>query len=217
MTFEEIKKLNPVIRFYRVTDKEFKKYGRVLDFDFSEVIAAAEKLAMPEKGVIYQAGIEELEKTSCFARIERIFYGELPIQIGCCWGDNDKMNALEWHTSSEINVAVTPTVLILGKREDIDGGKYDSANVEAFYLEKGEAAEVYATSLHYTPCKAEERGFKTIVILPKGTNLPLDKPSDMPFLRAKNKWLIGHDENEGLKSSGATLGIYGENWTIKIK
>ena len=124
---------------------------------------------------------------------------------------------MEWHTGSEINIAVTPTILLLGKIEDIIDGKYDSKNVEAFYLEQGEAVEVYATTLHYTPCKAEESGFKTIVILPKGTNLPLDKPSDMPFLRAKNKWLIGHIDNEGLKNSGATLGIYGENITVKLK
>ena len=217
MTFEEIKKLNPDVRFYRVTDKEFKKYGRVLDFDFSEIVSEAEKIAMPEKGVMYRAGIEELENTACYSRVERVLYGELPVEIGCCWGDNSTMNALEWHTCSEVNVAVTPTILILGKREDIDGGRYDSALVEAFYLEKGEAVEVYATTLHYTPCKAEESGFMTIVILQKGTNLPLDKPSDMPFLRAKNKWLIGHVDNQGLKDSGATLGIYGENWTIKLK
>ena len=217
MTFEEIKKLNHDIRFYRVTDKAFAKYGRVLDFDFGELIEKAEKLDMPEKGVIYKAGIEQLEKTACFVQIERIFYGELPIQIGCCWGDNSKLNALEWHKSSEINIAVTPTILLLGKLEDIEDGKYNSDSVDAFFLERGEAVEVYATTLHYTPCKAEDGGFKTIVILPQGTNLPLDKPSDLPFLRAKNKWLIGHVDNQALKNSGATMGIYGENLTVKLK
>lgn len=217
MTFEDIKRLNPNIKFYRVTDKEFSKYGRVLDLDFTEVISEAEKIEMPEKGVLYKAGIEELERTSCYELAKRVLFGEMPIEIGCCWGDNNKMNALEWHTSSEINIAITPTILLLGKREDIKDGIYNSDMVEAFYLEKSEAVEVYATSLHYTPCKAVEGGFKTIVILPKGTNLPLDKPSDMPFLRAKNKWLIGHVDNQALKDSGATLGIYGENLTVKLK
>ena len=217
MTFDKIKELNKNIRFYRVTDKQFKKYGRVLDLDFGEVIAEAEKLEMPEKGVMYKAEIPALEATPCYALAKRVLYGELPIEIGCCWGDNSKLNGLEWHTSSEINIAVTPTILLLGKLEDIENGRYDSENVEAFYLEKGEAVEVYATTLHYTPCKAEESGFKTIVVLPKDTNLPLDKPSDMPFLRAKNKWLMGHVDNEGLKASGATLGIYGENLTVKLK
>ena len=216
MTFEEIKKLNKKLKFYRVTDKKFREYGRIVDLDFSEVIARAEELPMPEKGVMYKAGIKELEDTACYAVAQRVLYGELPIEIGCCWGYNDKLNGLEWHTGSEINVAVTPTVLLLGKRQDIIDGKYDSKKVKAFYLEKGEAVEVYATTLHYTPCKAEESGFKTIVILPKDTNLPLDKPSDMPFLRAKNKWLIGHNDNVGLKESGGTLGIYGENYTVKI-
>lgn len=217
MTFEEIRALNPNVKFYKVTDAQFRKYGRVLDLDFSELIARAEELQMPQQGVVYKAGIDSLEDTKCYAVAQRVLYGELPIEIGCCWGDNSKLNGLEWHTGSEINIAVTPTILLLGKIEDIIDGKYDSKNVEAFYLEQGEAVEVYATTLHYTPCKAEESGFKTIVILPKGTNLPLDKPSDMPFLRAKNKWLIGHIDNEGLKNSGATLGIYGENITVKLK
>ena len=217
MTFEEIKNANPNIRFYRVTDKQFKKYGRVLTLDFSELIAEAEKLEMPAEGVMYKAGIPELEATKCYETAKRVLYGELPIEIGCCWGNNSKLNGLEWHTSSEINVAVTPTVLLLGKLEDIEDYKYNSEKVDAFYLEKGEAVEVYATTLHYTPCKAEEGGFKAIVILPKDTNLPLDKPSDLPCLRAKNKWLLGHVDNEGLKASGATLGIYGENLTVKLK
>ena len=217
MTFDKIKELNENIRFYRVTDKQFKKYGRMLDLDFDEVIAEAAKLEMPAQGVTYKAEIPELESTSCYALAKRVLYGELPIQIGCCWGDNSKLNGLEWHTSSEINIAVTPTILLLGKLEDIEDGKYNSDKVVAFYLEKGEAVEVYATTLHYTPCKAEDSGFKTIVILPKDTNLPLDKPSDMPFLRAKNKWLIGHVDNEGLRNSGATMGVYGENLTIKLK
>ena len=217
MTFEEIKKLNKDISFYRVTDKQFKKYGRVLDLDFTEVVAEAEKLEMPAQGVVYKAGIPELEATHCYALAKRVLYGELPIEIGCCWGDNSKLNGLEWHTSSEINIAVTPTILLLAKLEDVQDGKYDSDKVDAFYLEEGEAVEVYATTLHYTPCKAEDSGFRTIVILPKGTNLPLDKPSDIPFLRAKNKWLIGHVDNQGLRDSGATMGIYGENLTVKLK
>ena len=33
MTFEEIRVLNPNVKFYKVTDTQFRKYGRVLDLD----------------------------------------------------------------------------------------------------------------------------------------------------------------------------------------
>jgi hypothetical protein len=91
----------------------------------------------------------------------------------------------------------------------------DSANVKMFYLEKGEAVEVYATSMHYAPCKVQDSGFSCIVVLPKDTNTALDKKGDIT-LRAKNKWLIAHVENERLLSGGAAAGIYGENFELKV-
>ena len=95
-------------------------------------------------------------------------------------------------------------------------GKFDSANVKMFYLEKGEAVEVYATSMHYAPCKVEDSGFSCIVVLPKGTNTALDKKGEDKTLRAKNKWLIAHVENERLISGGAAVGIFGENYELKV-
>ena len=52
--------------------------------------------------------------------IEKIFYGELPIQIGYCNGHNELLNAVEYHRSSEINLAATDAVLILGSEGRCD-------------------------------------------------------------------------------------------------
>ena len=41
-------------------------------------------------------------------------FGEMEIQIGYCNGHNSMLNALEYHKSSEINVAATDAVLLLG-------------------------------------------------------------------------------------------------------
>ena len=41
-----------------------------------------------------------------YAELQKKGYGELPIQIGYCNGKNYKLNALEYHRSSEIDVAV---------------------------------------------------------------------------------------------------------------
>ena len=61
----------------------------------------------------------------------------LPIQIGYCNGDNRKLNGLEYHRSSEINIAVNNLVLLLGREQDIEADDtYDTSRVEAFlYLQ----------------------------------------------------------------------------------
>ena len=66
-----------------VTDPEFKKYGRVVDeIDFSGLIEALkEKTPCPED-CAYEPSIADLESLPVKEELERIIYGELPIQIG---------------------------------------------------------------------------------------------------------------------------------------
>ena len=73
--------------------------------------------------------------------------------IGICYGYDSVMNDMEYHNSSENNIAVTPLALLLGLEYEMDGMEYDLGKIKAFYLEKGEAVEVFATSLHYCPCR----------------------------------------------------------------
>jgi hypothetical protein len=125
------------------------------------------------------------------------------------------MNATEWHTSSEINIAVTPLVLLLGHVWDIVDGKIESSKFKAFYLPAGTVAEVYATSLHFCPCEVEENGFGCVVALPEDTNTNLEiKPEDALLFR-KNKWIIAHIDNEALKQKGVVAGITGTNYEVK--
>ena len=60
------------------------------------------------------------------------------------------LNALEYHRSSEANVAVTDIILLLGQQSDItEDFTYDTAQLEAFFIPAGTAVELYATTLHY--------------------------------------------------------------------
>ena len=137
-------------------------------------------------------------------------------EIGYCNGHNRKLNGLEYHRSSEINVAVTDLVLLIGHQQDVEKDfTYDTSKVEAFLVPAGTAIEVYATTLHYAPCHVNESGFQCVVVLPKGTNTELTfetaSEGEDKLLTAKNKWLIGHEEAaiegafNGLK--GANVGI----------
>ena len=197
-----------------VTDVKFKKYGRVVkDVDFEELIEEMKKTPCPED-VVYVASVPELEALPVFYELVERTYGEMPVQIGYCNGKTKLLNALEYHRSSEIDVAVSDLVLMLGKRADItEDFQYDSANVEAFLVPAGTAVEVFADTLHYAPCNTEESGFRMVVILPKGTNLDLMKKhenatDEEKLLFGTNKWVIAHPD---AKIEGAFNGIIGEN------
>ncbi|MGN0976272.1 MAG: DUF4867 family protein, partial [Gemmiger sp.] len=85
-----------------------------------------------------------------------------------------------------------------------------------FFVPKGTAIEMYQTTLHLSPCRVCDSGFKGIVILPRGTNTPLDaKPvnptGEARLLLQRNKWVIAHPEREPLIKQGAFPGLLGEN------
>ena len=204
------------MKIKKVTDPEFSRYGRVIDgYDFSKLIKAMEHTPLPED-VIYEPSIEELEATNVAIDLKMRVYGELPIQIGYCNGHNKKLNAVEYHRSSEINVAVTDLVLLIGSQQDItDDFTYDTSKIEAFLVPAGTGIEVYATTLHYAPCNVQDGGFQCVVVLPAGTNTDLTfetaKTGEDSLLTAKNKWLIAHED---AAIEGAVNGLRGENITI---
>ncbi|WP_130837262.1 DUF4867 family protein [Lachnoclostridium sp. Marseille-P6806] len=204
------------MKIYRVSDPEFAPYGRVLeDPSFAGLIGALRKKEMPKGNVVYVPGDPELEATEGGRAMQSLAFGELPVQVGYCNGDNTKLNALEYHRSSEINFAATDAVLMIGRQQDVSADMtYDTAKVEAFLIPEGTVVEVYATTLHYAPCNAPGKdGFQVGVALPAGTNLELGEKHERTVedrhLTAVNKWLIGHPE--GGLAEGSPLGLVGKN------
>ena len=204
------------MKIQKVTDPAFRKYGQVLEgYDFTGLIKEMKHTPVPED-VIYVPSVEELEALDVMKDLQNKGYGGLPIQIGYCNGHNKKLNAVEYHRNSEINVAVTDLVLLIGHQQDIEPDHtYDTSRIEAFLVPAGTGIEVYATTLHYAPCHVNEGGFQCVVVLPKGTNTDLTfqtgKTGEDSLMTAKNKWLIAHEE---AKIEGAFNGLKGENITI---
>jgi hypothetical protein len=202
----------------QITDPAFRKYGRVVQgIDFTDLVEAIRKETPLPEGVAYEPSIAALEATASAKALQKKTYGELPIQVGYCNGHNYKLNAVEYHRSSEINVAATDAVLIVGMEQDItDDFTYDTAKMEAFLVPAGTAVEVYATTLHYAPCNADDGGFKVGIVLPAGTNYPLKEQHEGwedALITAQNKWLIGHAE--GGLDAGAHIGLIGKNLDIR--
>ena len=206
------------MKIYSIFDPEFQPYGKVLQsYDTQSLISAMRTIPMPESGTAYQPSISALEESGILDAMQNRAYSGMPVQIGMCWGYNTKLNCLEYHRDSEVNVGETDFVLLLAKQDEIEDGKLDTSKVKAFRVPAEIAVEVYATTLHYAPCQISSEGFRVAVVLPKGTNT--EKPAFEPqseedtWLTARNKWLLAHPESSEAKS-GAHIGLTGKNIDI---
>ena len=207
------------MKIYSVLDKEFAPYGKVLEgYDTSCLLKALDETTPLPDGVDYVMSEASLESTCLFGQLQNNAYGGMPIQLGWCNGHNTKLNCLEYHRDSELNIGLYDFILLVAKADDIVDGKLDTAKVKAFKATAGQVVEVYATTLHYAPCSAKKSdGFKVVIALPKGTNgampnITANNEEDK-WLRACNKWLLAHkDASEA--GQGAYIGLTGENIDI---
>lgn len=205
------------MKILNVADSAFRPYGKVIEgLDVKPLLEALKETPKPDD-VVYVASDEKLESCGCMEQIAYSLFGGMPIQIGYCNGSNYLLNAVEYHRDSEVNVALTDLILILGKEQDIEeDSTYDTSKMEAFLVPAGCVIEVYATTLHYAPCNVNGNKFCTAVILPKGTNT--DAPAaqsntkEDKLLFARNKWLIAHKD---AKIEGAFEGLKGENLSVE--
>ena len=200
-----------------VKDSQFRPYGRVLKLDAKEFQKAIEAIKLPEEGTMYDPSTPAFEALPLFAELRDKVFGELPIEFGHCSGRNRKLNAVEYHRSSEIDIAATDLYLMLGREPDIDPEtlRYETKRIETFFVPAGTAVELNATTLHFAPISAKPgQEFRCGVVLPKGTNEALVQKGrgagEDRLLFANNKWLIAHPES-GLDKDGAFIGLVGEN------
>ncbi len=202
------------MNIYSIKDEKFKKYGRPIDAPYYEKLkSAANTLPLPLGATSYRASEDALEDPDTLLYYKN-FFGGLDVQIGYCRGENHLMNALEWHKSSEVAVALSDMILLLGDMRDMKDGQYNSGDLKGFLVKEGQSIELYATTLHFCPISVDNTPFKNVVILPRGTNTPLDMPASDKRLISKNKWLIIHPDFKAQLELGREVAILGEN--IKI-
>ena len=197
-----------------VTDPSFQNYGQILTgYELGPLLDALEAVTPLPEGTVYQPEQAELMALPAAAELSRRAYGGMPIQIGWCNGHNTKLNCLEYHRDSELNAGTRDFILLVAKREEMEEGRLHTDRVRAYLCPAGTMVELYATTLHYAPCSAGRgEGFKVAIVLPKGTNLDLDrehKGGEDGHLTAKNKWLLGHPE--GGLPEGSPMGLIGKN------
>lgn len=206
------------MKIYEITDPRFKKYGAIVrGYDLSELLSEMRQRPIPE-AVEYVASDPVLEALPVFQQFSDGFYGGMPVELGYCMGHNQKLNALEYHRGSEVNVSVTDYIVFLGCQQDLDEHfNYDTGRVEAFYIPQGLAVEFYGTTLHYCACHVQDGGYCHATFLPRGTNCPVEKfapETEEDFLlAARNKWMLVHPE--GGFGDRLPVKLRGENLTIE--
>lgn len=215
---EALKKANPHLKLYSVLDEAFAPYGRVLPGDPDGLFDVLSETPIPAEGNCYEASVPALEAVPVMAAWQRAVFGAVPIQAGYCNGNGSRLNALEYHKSSEVNYSASGLVLLLALPEQIRDGVLSSDDVAAFYLPPRIAVEIHPRVLHFAPCRVHPEGFRCLVVLPQGTNSPLDHtdpnaPGEEALLWMRNKWMICHpDSPQAVK--GAFIGIQGENLEV---
>ena len=122
----------------KVTDAAFRKYGKVVEnVDFTALVEELEKTPCTAE-VVYEPSVPQLEALPVYKEVQDVSYGEMPIQIGFCNGNNYKLNALEYHRTSEIDVAASDLILLLGWQADIGEG-YKGGGIPASQGSRGGA------------------------------------------------------------------------------
>lgn len=208
------------MKIHKITDKEFMEYGQVLDgYDFSQLFENLKKQPVTETGIVYLASVKELEACHEKEILKNRGFGGMPIQIGYVGGNNRILNCLEYHKSSEFNIALDDVILVLGKQTEINDGKFDTSLCKAFFIPAGTGIELYGTTLHYAPFNVSESPYRVICVLPLGTNF--DKPElnavnyEDKMCAGSNKWLMAHSSSPEAKE-GKYIGLIGDNITFDM-
>jgi len=201
---EHLKSLNPGIFLESCDHGSFLKYGKVIDgLDCRSLVDFMKTRELPAEGTAYTGSIPEMEGIpgpeagkTWKGFLSTRWFGGLPTQAGMVLGRNSRLNALEYHKSSEIIIAGSDMILLLGRVDDIQSWRsYDASLLRGYLLREAQAVELLPETLHFAPIMTTPEGFRAGIILPAGTNSPLEHvdtgaPEEQGLLWMMNKWLI---------------------------
>jgi len=223
---ERLRALNPHLTVHHVHDPEFAEFGRVVTaYDFGAWLDYMDRhTAVPAEGNVYVASEPGLEALAPFEAIRDTVYGGLDIQAGYCNGLATRLNGLEYHKSPEFFVTQTELVLLLAPYRAMRDFTLDVAHVRAFYFPAGTAAELFGTTLHFAPSRLSDAGFKSVIVLLRGTNTdppPVERrfaaDPEARLLFRKHKWLLAHPDNPPLLARGAVAALTGPNLEVSYR
>lgn len=204
-------------QIFSTNDRRFREYGHLVEgIDFADALRCLESSTGIPEGAVYVPSLPELEALPLRRAVSDGVFGVMDLQLGYCNGMTAGLDALEYHKSPEVTVADSDIVLFLARASWLEDGHLHDDAIEAFFLPAGVPVELHAGTLHFAPCRTSGRGYRSLVVLPAGTNLPLDPDhplgdsGESRLLFARNKWLIARPDCARLMVRGAFPGLDGE-------
>ena len=165
-----------------------------------------------------------MEKLPLIEEMSMVVYGSEEVQAGYCNGRNDTYNGFEYHKDIEVNICVTDLMLVLAKTSDLKDNTITADSAKVFFFPRGTVIEMYGDTMHLSPLRVSDAGFRAVVILPKGTNTPLTQAeaimrnkkisegdTEARLLLQRRKWVVAHPDRKALIEQGAFPGLLGEN------
>ena len=109
------------MKIYRITDAEFAPYGKIIEgYAVQELLSALESETPLPDGCDYMPEEAAIQMLPAALTLEKVLFGGLPVQFGCCNGHNTKLNCLEYHRSSEILLGTEAFILLVSIEEEIE-------------------------------------------------------------------------------------------------
>ncbi|MGM9904900.1 DUF4867 family protein [Lactobacillus sp.] len=216
---EAFRQANPDLTILEASDPDFAQYGVKYDYPLDEIEQVMAQVEMPAKGSSYLQKIPALEKTETIQRIGRDVFAGMPVDAGATIGHTDDFSAFEYHQCSELNIMLDDVLMVLAKRQTLDQrGKIDpQKDGQLFYVPKGSIVELYNTTLHYAPIQITKAGYKVIVVVLHGTNLPLPDgfKSDNPRVVKQGKFQVVHPSRKDKIAQGYQVALTGDLLTTR--
>ncbi len=224
-TLRKLNELNQDIGILSIEDRSFLSYGKVLHrHNVDALLEMLDTRITIGDAVVYEA--DAIGQESCPEEVlpiaHDVFGDGTDLQVGWVYGRNTKLNALEYHKCAEALVVGADMIMMMGLVCEIKwpDGTFDISKSRAYYAERGSVIEISPWCLHYTPIHVRrEDGFKCVVILPKGTNAPIDyepeRQGEGRLMMGRNTWLIAHPDDAQFRGTGAHFGLKGRNIEIR--
>lgn len=202
--------------------EEAQSYVHILKgYDTDSIIGwMTTHTSIPDSGNIYVPSDKDLAQLPVIQQIQKTVFGGMPMEAGYCNGCNSTLNGFEYHKVSEVNLYCDDVVLYLGHVYDIKDNRINAEKGKAFFFPAGTLVELYGTTLHLSPIRTKEDGFRAVVLLPEGVNTELSQEEknavnqndpESRLLLKKGKWVLAHPDRKPLIDQGAFPGFIGEN------
>lgn len=216
---ENVRLKNSNLNIMDINDSSFKKYGIVYSaYNLEEINQYMNILDIPDENIYIPKNLN-VEKMNIIHEIRDYIFGGMEVSAGECMGHCGALSAIEYHQGSEVSIAFTDIIMVLGKRQDLNNAEYNAEKyAEIFYVPKGTIIEIFSDTLHYSPIDVEKKGFKTIVVVLNGTNtansLDLQVSNTNTMLIKKNKFQIVHKSRIDKIRLGVSPGLIGSLITV---